>query len=49
MEEGSYVVQPQDLPAYQVYQCSEDGTELCIMPLEAGKENDSEGVHAGMP
>lgn len=49
MEEGSYVVQPQDLPVYQIYQCSEDWTKLCIMPLEAGQENDSEGVHTGMP
>jgi hypothetical protein len=49
MEEGSYIVQPQDLPVYQVYQCSDRGTDLCIMSLEAGEENDSEGVHPGQP
>jgi len=45
MEEGSYVVKPEDLPAYQVYQCDVSGTLLCISPLEAGEENDSLGVH----
>lgn len=49
MEEGSYLVQPQDLPVYQVYQCSERGTDLRIMPLEAGEENDNEGVHPVLP
>jgi len=45
MEEGSYVVRPEDLPAYQVYQCDLSGTTLCIAPLEAGQENDELGVH----
>lgn len=49
MEDGSYVVQPQDLPVYQIYQCSDDWTQLCVMPLELGQENDNEGVHQGMP
>jgi hypothetical protein len=49
MEEGSYVVQPQDLPVYQVYQCSDRGRDLCIMPLEAGEENDNDGVHPALP
>jgi hypothetical protein len=49
MEEGSYVVQTQDLPVFQIYQCSDRWTELCIMPLEAGQENDNEGVHPGLP
>jgi hypothetical protein len=44
MEEGHYIVKPQDLPAYQVYQCTESGTELCLAPLGAGQENDSMGV-----
>ncbi len=44
-EEGTYVVQPEDLPLYQVYQCTESGTELCIRPLQAGEENDRLGVH----
>jgi hypothetical protein len=45
MEDGEYMVQPKDLPVYQVYQCSPRGTDLCIHPLEAGEENDSRGVH----
>ena len=45
MEDGSYVVKPEDLPAYQVYQCDETGTMLCISPLAAGQENDTLGVH----
>lgn len=44
MEEGHYIMQPQDLPAYQVYQCTTSGTELCLAPLSAGEENDSMGV-----
>jgi hypothetical protein len=45
MEDGSYEVQPEDLPAYQLYQCSDDGTKLCIRSLAAGEENDRLGVH----
>ena len=45
MEDGSYEVQPQDLPVYQVYQCSQDGKRLCIRPLAAGEMNDDLGVH----
>jgi hypothetical protein len=45
MEDGFYEVQPEDLPAYEVYQCSLDGTKLCIRPLEAGEMNDRLGVH----
>jgi hypothetical protein len=45
MEDGTYEVQPQDLPAYQIYQCSPRGTDLCIRPLAAGEENDRLGVH----
>jgi hypothetical protein len=45
MEDGYYEVQPEDLPACQVYQCSADGTKLCIRPLEAGEMNDRLGVH----
>ena len=47
MENGEYTVQPEDLPVYQVYQCDESGTRLCIRPLEAGEENDRLGVHPG--
>ncbi|HXQ26910.1 MAG TPA: hypothetical protein VN822_10915 [Candidatus Acidoferrales bacterium] len=45
MEQGEYEVQPEDLPVYQVYQCSLSGTDLCIRSLEAGEENDRLGVH----
>ncbi len=45
MEEGYYRVQPQDLPAYQVYQCTKSGTELCLAPLNAGEENDAMGIY----
>ncbi|MFZ1974526.1 MAG: hypothetical protein WAU89_16905 [Candidatus Acidiferrales bacterium] len=44
-EDGTYEVQPRDLPAYQVYQCSLSGTDLCIRPLAAGEMNDRLGVH----
>jgi hypothetical protein len=45
MEDGSYAVTPEDLPAWQVYQCSESGIDLCITPLRAGQMNDELGVH----
>jgi hypothetical protein len=45
MENGEYAVQPEDLPAYQIYQCSLSGADLCIRSLEAGEDNDRLGVH----
>jgi hypothetical protein len=45
MENGEYTVQPEDLPLYQVYQCSPSGTDLCIRSLQAGEDNDRLGVH----
>jgi hypothetical protein len=45
MEEGDYTVTDDDLPAYQVYQCTDTGTVLCIRPLEADEDNDRLGVH----
>lgn len=45
MEDGSYEMQLEDLPAYQVYQCSADQKQLCIRPLEAGEMNDDLGIH----
>jgi hypothetical protein len=46
MEGGEYKILPEDLPAYQIYQCSEDDwTELCIRPLAAGELNGRLGVH----
>jgi hypothetical protein len=49
MEEGTYEVAAEDLPAYQVYQCSIAGTDLCIRPLEAGEENGRLGIHPPEP
>jgi hypothetical protein len=49
MEEGTYEVEAEDLPAYQVYQCSLKGTDLCIRPLEEGEENDRLGIHPPEP
>ena len=46
MEEGYYSVKPQDVPAWQVYQCSLVGTDLCIRPLGPGEDNDETGVHS---
>jgi hypothetical protein len=45
MEEGDYTVRPEDLPVYQVYQCTQSGTQLCIHALEADEDNDDLGVH----
>lgn len=45
MEAGDYEVQEADLPAYQIYQCSERVTDLCIRRLEAGEDNDRLGIH----
>ncbi|HYL68256.1 MAG TPA: hypothetical protein VEX69_03740 [Candidatus Limnocylindria bacterium] len=45
MEDGSYEVQPQDLPAFQIYQCTLAGTDLCIRALEEGEDNDRLGIH----
>jgi hypothetical protein len=40
-EDGDYVVQPGDLPLYQVYECSDDGETLCIAALHAGEKNNA--------
>jgi hypothetical protein len=40
-ESGDYKVQPADLPAYQVYECSDDGEKLCLAALRAGEENNA--------
>ena len=40
MEEGTYIVRPEDLPISQIYQCDEsDLTKLCIRDLAAGEKN----------
>lgn len=45
MEDGDYKVQAADLPVFQVYQCGEEGEQLCVHALQAGEENDDFGVH----
>jgi len=45
IEKGNYVVQPQDLPVYQVYQCTKTGVDLCIRPLAAGEQNNRLGAY----
>jgi len=45
MEDGTYEVKPEDLPAWQVYQCSPSGEDLCIAALRAGQMNDDAGDH----
>ena len=45
MEAGEYVVQPQDLPASQIFQCGPTWRDLCIHELQAGERNDRLGVH----
>jgi hypothetical protein len=40
MESGEYVVKPEDLPMWQIYQCdAQDMTRLCLRPLTAGEVN----------
>jgi hypothetical protein len=39
MERGTYRVQPRDLPAYQIYQCSANVMDLCIRELGNGETN----------
>jgi len=46
MEAGEYLVQPEDLPMAQIYQCDErDLTRLCIRQLTAGETNGRRGYH----
>jgi hypothetical protein len=46
MEAGEYIVQPEDLPMAQIYQCDEhDLTRLCIRQLAAGEPNGRLGYH----
>jgi hypothetical protein len=37
MQKGEYVVRPQDLPMYGIYQCNSGETKLCIRALRAGE------------
>jgi len=45
MEDGVYIVQPDDLPASEIYQCGPSWRDLCIRPLQAGERNDRLGIH----
>ena len=45
MEEGDYTVRAEDLPIWQIYQCDETGTQLCLHSLEEGEDNDRVGIH----
>jgi hypothetical protein len=45
IENGEYTVQPQDLPASQIYQCGPIWMDLCIHSLQAGERNDRLGSH----
>lgn len=38
-EEGTYTVEPSDLPVYQVGPCSANVRTLCVRPLEAYQDN----------
>jgi hypothetical protein len=46
MEKGFYVVQPADLPIYQIYQPIEDPQGLRIRELKAGEENGRIGLRS---
>jgi hypothetical protein len=41
VELGHYIVQPEDLPAQQIYQCGPTWTTLCIHSLQAGEKTDT--------
>lgn len=47
IEMGTYLVKLQDLPAFQIYQCTPFITDLCMRKLEEGERNDRLGVHPG--
>ncbi len=45
IESGNYVVQPQDLPIFQIFQCNVNMVELCMRELAAGETNGRIGLH----
>jgi hypothetical protein len=45
IQSGEYVVQPGDLPIFQIYQCNLNMTELCMRELAPGEKNGREGLH----
>jgi hypothetical protein len=44
IESGDYVVQPGDLPIFQIYQCNVDMTVLCMRELASGERNGGVGL-----
>ncbi len=42
---GEYIVQPGDLPIFEIYQCNLNMTELCMRELVPGEKNGRVGVH----
>jgi len=42
---GGYVVQPGDLPIFEVYQCNDNLTDLCMRQLAAGDKTGEKGPH----
>jgi hypothetical protein len=49
MEVGNYNVRPEDLPAYEIYQCGERGRQLCLRSLQAGEKNNTAAAIKGSP
>jgi len=45
IESGEYIVQRDDLPIFQIYQCNLNMTELCMRELAPGEKNGREGLH----
>jgi hypothetical protein len=45
IQSGNYVIQPHDLPLYQIYQCDLSRTKLCMRELSAGETNGRIGLH----
>lgn len=46
MDEGYYVVQPENLPMAEIFQCdAQDLTRLCMRDLTAGEKNGRVGYH----
>jgi hypothetical protein len=46
MQRGEYIVQPQDLPIWQISRCEGTTTELCMRGLAAGDANGRPGAQA---
>jgi hypothetical protein len=39
VQSGKYIVQPRDLPLFEIYECGSNVTELCVRELAAGDKN----------